>query len=171
MRKENRESVHAGLLSDAGPILDPQAKAEYRRRLDDLRRDLEEAERFNVPGLVSGRSGGHSDRGRSITSTDLRLVTPLTRAFHPCLTPRTTSRSDQIISRGEDLVLLHRPTAPSTKWLFMTTSSRLIRSGCTTWRGRGSHGNDPTEKHQLTSIATSYDVAICLALLHISLLP
>jgi len=26
-----------------------------------------------------------------------------------------------------------------------------------------------TEKHQLTSIATSYDVAICLALLHISL--
>ena len=36
-----------GLLSDAGPILDAQAKAEYRHRLDDLRRDLEEAERFN----------------------------------------------------------------------------------------------------------------------------
>lgn len=40
---------HAGLLSDAGPILDAQAKAEYKRRLDDLRKDLEEAERFNDP--------------------------------------------------------------------------------------------------------------------------
>jgi non-specific serine/threonine protein kinase len=38
-----------GLLSDAGPILDAQAKGEYKRRLDDLRRDLEEAERFNDP--------------------------------------------------------------------------------------------------------------------------
>ncbi len=36
-------------LSDVGPILDAQAKAEYKRRLDDLRRDLEEAERFNDP--------------------------------------------------------------------------------------------------------------------------
>src|SRR5205814_10404186 len=34
------------------PILDPQAKAEYRHRLDDLRRDLEEAERFNDSGRV-----------------------------------------------------------------------------------------------------------------------
>jgi non-specific serine/threonine protein kinase len=38
-----------GILSDAGPILDAQAKAEYKHRLDDLRRDLEEAERFNDP--------------------------------------------------------------------------------------------------------------------------
>jgi len=36
-----------GLLSDVGPILDAQAKDEYKRRLDDLRKDLEEAERFN----------------------------------------------------------------------------------------------------------------------------
>ena len=36
-----------GLLSDAGPVLDASAKAEYKRRLDELRRDLEEAERFN----------------------------------------------------------------------------------------------------------------------------
>jgi hypothetical protein len=32
---------------DAGPILDSQAKAEYKRRIDELRNDLEEAERFN----------------------------------------------------------------------------------------------------------------------------
>jgi hypothetical protein len=43
--------------------------------------------------------------------------------------------------------------------------SKLLKPlSVTTWRRRGSQGNDPTEKHQLTSIATSYDVAICLAL-------
>jgi hypothetical protein len=36
-------------LSDAGPILDAQAKAEYKSRLGDLRKDLEEAERFCDP--------------------------------------------------------------------------------------------------------------------------
>jgi hypothetical protein len=34
-------------FSDAGPVLDAQAKAEYKRRLKDLRQELEEAERFN----------------------------------------------------------------------------------------------------------------------------
>ena len=31
---------------DAGPVLDPRAKAEYRRRLDDLKEEIEEGERF-----------------------------------------------------------------------------------------------------------------------------
>jgi len=35
--------------SDTGPILDARAKAEYKLRLDDLRADLEEAERFCDP--------------------------------------------------------------------------------------------------------------------------
>ncbi len=34
-------------LSDLGPILDSQAKSEYKRRIGDLRKDMEEAERFN----------------------------------------------------------------------------------------------------------------------------
>jgi non-specific serine/threonine protein kinase len=34
-------------FQDGGPILDSQAKAEYKRRVDELRNDLEEAERFN----------------------------------------------------------------------------------------------------------------------------
>ena len=42
-------ALQSGFLSDAGPILDAQAKAEYKHRLDDLRGDLEEAERFNDP--------------------------------------------------------------------------------------------------------------------------
>jgi hypothetical protein len=34
-------------LGDAGELLDATAKASYRARLDDLRAELEEAERFN----------------------------------------------------------------------------------------------------------------------------
>src|SRR6185503_13444513 len=34
---------------DAGVILDAQAKAEYRERLEDLREEADEAERFNDP--------------------------------------------------------------------------------------------------------------------------
>jgi hypothetical protein len=34
---------------DAGPGLDPEAKAAYRGRLEDLREELEEAESFNDP--------------------------------------------------------------------------------------------------------------------------
>ncbi|MGD0117901.1 MAG: AAA family ATPase [Candidatus Binatus sp.] len=41
--------IHIGSLGDAGEMLDEQAKAAYRRRLSDLREDLEEAkERGNV---------------------------------------------------------------------------------------------------------------------------
>jgi len=40
-------------LGNAGVMLDAQAKADYKRRLDDLRQELEEAERFNDPGRVS----------------------------------------------------------------------------------------------------------------------
>jgi tetratricopeptide (TPR) repeat protein len=41
-------SVRAG-TGDAGVVLDAQAKAEYRARLEDLRADIEEAEAFNDP--------------------------------------------------------------------------------------------------------------------------
>ena len=40
-------------LGDAGPILDATAKADYRRRLSDLRDELEEAERFNDTGRAA----------------------------------------------------------------------------------------------------------------------
>ena len=36
-------------LPDGSPILDAQAKAEYKRRLHELRQELEEAEQFNAP--------------------------------------------------------------------------------------------------------------------------
>jgi hypothetical protein len=37
----------SAFFHDAGPILDSRAKAEYKRRIDELQNDLKEAERFN----------------------------------------------------------------------------------------------------------------------------
>jgi integrase len=46
LREVGGHAVTTG-LQDAGPILDSQAKAEYKRRINELRDDLGEAERFN----------------------------------------------------------------------------------------------------------------------------
>jgi DNA-binding XRE family transcriptional regulator len=43
------DQLISGGLSDAGPVLDAQAKAECKRRLKDLRQELKEAEQFNDP--------------------------------------------------------------------------------------------------------------------------
>jgi len=47
--KNGTETWQGRCLSDPGPILDARAKAEYKSRLGDLRKDLEEAERFCDP--------------------------------------------------------------------------------------------------------------------------
>jgi hypothetical protein len=47
------DAIHERGLGDAGPVLDAKAKAEYKRRIDDLRSELEEAERFNDPGRAA----------------------------------------------------------------------------------------------------------------------
>jgi CheY-like chemotaxis protein len=46
-----RAGADAGLRAagDAGPVLDPQAKAQYRARLDELEEELREAEQWNDP--------------------------------------------------------------------------------------------------------------------------
>jgi hypothetical protein len=41
------DQVFTDGFSDAGPVLDAQAKAEYKHRLDELRQELAEAEKFN----------------------------------------------------------------------------------------------------------------------------
>jgi hypothetical protein len=45
--KEDGSQIRTALFQDAGPILDGHAKAEYARRLADLRGELEDAERLN----------------------------------------------------------------------------------------------------------------------------
>jgi hypothetical protein len=47
--KEDRSQMRTARFQDAGPILDARAKAEYARRLADLRGELEDAERLNDP--------------------------------------------------------------------------------------------------------------------------
>ena len=46
LRDVSHQLVVSGFV-DAGPVLDAQAKAQYKRRLNDLRQDLNEAEQFN----------------------------------------------------------------------------------------------------------------------------
>jgi tetratricopeptide (TPR) repeat protein len=46
-------SVRSRGQDDAGPLLDPQAKAEYKQRVSDLHEELEEAEAFNDPERAS----------------------------------------------------------------------------------------------------------------------
>ncbi len=48
LRDAGDQVVTAG-VSDAGPVLDAQAKAECKRRLSELRQELNEAEQFNDP--------------------------------------------------------------------------------------------------------------------------
>jgi tetratricopeptide (TPR) repeat protein len=45
--------LKVGGLGDAGVVLDAQAKAEYKRRLDELEEELEEAQRFNDPARAA----------------------------------------------------------------------------------------------------------------------
>jgi hypothetical protein len=46
-------SIRGRGQDDSGPLLDPQAKAEYRQRVTDLHEELEEAQSFNDPERAS----------------------------------------------------------------------------------------------------------------------
>ena len=46
------EALRAAALGDAGAVLDPHAKADYRRRVADLRQELDDAERCNDPTRI-----------------------------------------------------------------------------------------------------------------------
>lgn len=55
LREEQLAAPHlrVGGLGDAGAVLDAQAKAAYKRRLDELQDDLAEAQRFHDPGRAA----------------------------------------------------------------------------------------------------------------------
>lgn len=61
--------IHVGGLGDAGEMLDDRAKAEYRRRLDELRDELEEAKRI-----------GNVERAERVEGEIDSLTTELSRA-------------------------------------------------------------------------------------------
>ena len=54
-RRDGEDGINAGqafVFSDSGEMLDPQARAAYRRRLEDLQAELEEASAFNDHGRI-----------------------------------------------------------------------------------------------------------------------
>lgn len=80
--KNGRGQRHAleGITRDAGPVLDARARADYRRRLQELRSELAEAEGFN-------------DLGRAATLREeaARLADELQRAYGRAGRPRVAA--------------------------------------------------------------------------------
>jgi hypothetical protein len=95
-------------LGDAGPQLDARAKADYARRIKELRAELAEAERFNDLGRAervrseiealaaelrsaTGQSGidrraaSHAERARSTVSKRIRFAIRLVQKSSPAL--------------------------------------------------------------------------------------
>jgi tetratricopeptide (TPR) repeat protein len=92
------QSVTAPSHGDAGEMLDARAKEEYRRRLDDLRSELEEARAFNDPGRTRAieaeidfvtqelaRGFGLGERPRRAASSVERARLNVTRTVHRAL--------------------------------------------------------------------------------------
>ena len=52
----DRAGIHIAGLGDAGEMLDEQAKLAYRRRLSELRDEMEEAKELGMSSAPSGRS-------------------------------------------------------------------------------------------------------------------
>jgi tetratricopeptide (TPR) repeat protein len=85
-------------IGDAGEVLDQQAKAAYRRRLEELREDVEEAEGYNDPERAArareemeflahelARATGLGGRDRKAASASERARVNVTRAIRAAL--------------------------------------------------------------------------------------
>lgn len=94
----NASELSADPLAGAGPVLDPEAKAAYRRRLEELRSEVAEAEAFNDPErsararqeiefLTDELAGavGLGGRDRKVASSAERARLSVTRAIRAAL--------------------------------------------------------------------------------------
>jgi len=115
--KNGTETWQGRCLPDPGPILDARAKAEYKSRLDDLRKDLEEAARFCDPNRVERAQSeidalaeqlasavGLSGRDRRISSETERARCAVTKRI-----------KESINKIGEAIPLLGRHLATQIK--------------------------------------------------------
>ena len=93
-RAPTGDEAHIGGFGDAGALLDPKAKAAYRRRLDDLNEELDEAVSFNDPERAAraeeelealkaelARAVGLGGRDRPAASSAERARLNVTRAI------------------------------------------------------------------------------------------
>jgi class 3 adenylate cyclase/tetratricopeptide (TPR) repeat protein len=92
------DGLRHGALGDAGELLDPQAKAAYRRRLEELRAELEEAsqlgktehgakvqEEIDALARELGRAVGSFGRDRRAASSSERARLSVTRALRAAI--------------------------------------------------------------------------------------
>lgn len=128
-----------GLDSDGfgslGPALDPKAKAEYRRRVDELRQEIEEAEAFNDPERVArakqeydfllaelSRAVGLGGRDRPVRSGGEQARINATKAIRTAL--RRIGEHDAALSEQLAVAVRtgtfcsYRPLAGSATWRF-----------------------------------------------------
>jgi eukaryotic-like serine/threonine-protein kinase len=90
--------LHGSWPADAGPVLDARAKDEYRHRLEDLRAELDEAQRFRDEERAAGleeeidtlvdeiaRAAGLGDRDRPSTSAAERARVSVTKAIRTAI--------------------------------------------------------------------------------------
>ena len=93
-----REDLHVGLSDDSGEMLDAQSKAAYKRRLDDLRDELEDAQEFGDADRAAGiqeeidaiaremrRAIGLGGRDRRAGSAPERARVSVTRAVRAAI--------------------------------------------------------------------------------------
>jgi hypothetical protein len=90
--------LHASRPGDAGPLIDARAREEYRRRLEELRADLDEAQRFGDPERAAGleaevdtlvaelaRTAGLGGRERRSASSAERARVSVTKAIRTAI--------------------------------------------------------------------------------------
>jgi len=122
-------------LSDAGPILDAQARTEYKRRLNDLRDDLSEAERFNDIGRAErartemSALAEHLASAVGLNGRDRKLGSEAERA-RCAVTKRI---KDAIYKIGEAIPSLRRHLAAQIKTGYFC-SYNLTREHPVVWR-------------------------------------
>jgi tetratricopeptide (TPR) repeat protein len=123
-------------LGDAGTMLDSRAKAAYRARLDELRAELDEAERFNDPGRAAraaeerdflvgelARAVGLGGRDRRAASHAERARLNVTRAIRAAMVnlaranPALGRHLSSTIHTGRYCSYAPDPRAPVT-WTF-----------------------------------------------------
>jgi len=105
-----KAGIHIGSLGDAGEMLDDQAKVAYRRRLSELREELEEAKEQGkveraeqaeqeIDALTRelSRAVGIGGRNRKAASASERARQSITKAIRT-IRPSTTGRCDLRLS-------------------------------------------------------------------------
>ena len=123
------KALHGG--GDAGPILDPQAKAQYRARLDELEEELREAEQWNDRERVSraneerellahelAAAVGLGGRDRKAASDSERARINVTRAIRAVLdriaehSPELAEHFDATLRTGTFCGYVPDPSSP-----------------------------------------------------------